>query len=82
MRNVRFYSGAALGINSSGQIVGEVSSIGSAQAFLYGGQNTIYLGTLGGISSSARGINNNGQVVGYADKAGGIQHAFLLRRWL
>jgi probable HAF family extracellular repeat protein len=54
---------------------------GSNNAYLWSGNTTINLGTLGGSSnqSAAFGINGSGQVVGYApvDDSYQTQHAFL-----
>jgi len=67
----------ALGINSSGGVVGT----GSNNAYLWSGNTTVSLGTLGGSGnqSAAFGINNGGQIVGYApiNDSYQTQHAFL-----
>jgi len=66
--------GGALGINNSGQVVGQNAA---GHAFLYSGGTMSDLGALGGTHSQARSINNNGQIVGYAENASGNAHAFL-----
>ena len=83
-------SGAATGINTAGQIVGQsYSSGGVTHAFLWqppaaaGTSGTmIDLGTLdplGGGASWANGINGSGQVVGYSTSGGAVSpvYAFL-----
>jgi len=70
-------SSYGFGMNDSGQVVGNSSSItGYAHAFLSDASGMRDLGTLGGQSSYAYGINNAGSVVGYAS-LGGVDHAFL-----
>ncbi|HZQ55569.1 MAG TPA: DUF3466 family protein [Bryobacteraceae bacterium] len=77
------YSGSiGLGINNAGQVTGYVSSATSSnvfsyEAFLYGDQGMIPLGTLGGQSSQGLAINDTGQVTGYAQTGRGAAHAFL-----
>jgi probable HAF family extracellular repeat protein len=70
----------ALGINDSGQVVGDSYTAFSApHAFLWDAVNGIQdLGTLpGGGFSRALGINDNGQVVGSATTADGSYDAFV-----
>jgi probable HAF family extracellular repeat protein len=71
----------AMGVNDSGQIVGESGPSGSNSgsdpyhAFLYNG--TMHdLGTFGGRFSGATAVNSAGQVTGFADTAAGADHAF------
>jgi len=71
--------GQALGINGSGQIVGDYL-VGTAQhAFLYnpnGGTYTTLDDPLATNGTVARGINDSGQIVGNYNNAGGT-HGFL-----
>jgi len=63
----------AIGINSSGQVVGYSYNPGDvgAQAVQWNGTSTpTILGGLGGTISSAAGINNSGQVVGLSYSSG------------
>ena len=70
-----------LGINASGQVVGQTnSSAGNPRAFLYSDGQMQDLGTLPNATcsdSSAYGINDSGQVVGEACYDFGYRHAFL-----
>jgi probable HAF family extracellular repeat protein len=70
-----------LGINASGQVVGQTnSSAGNPRAFLYSDDQMQDLGTLPNATcsdSSAYGINDSGQVVGEACYDFGYRHAFL-----
>ena len=68
-----------LGVNDSGQAVGEADlSSGGYHAFLYSQDRMTDLGTLpGDFSSSAAAINAGGQVVGESSSSTGISHAFL-----
>ncbi len=74
----------AMGINSSGQVVGfsfadTSTGFSDVHAFLYSNGTMTDLGTLpGGSYSKAMGISDSGQVVGYSDTPGGDYHAFLL----
>ena len=72
----------ALGINNSGQIVGESytndADVLTTHAFLYSGGVMTDLGTLGG-TSGAKGINDQGQVAGWSNTTASNDqtHAFL-----
>ena len=67
----------ALGINNTGQVVGNSDIASGSHAFLYSKGHMQDLGTLsGGGFSFANGINNAGQVVGSAT-LGNYYHAFL-----
>ena len=68
-----FFQSYATGVNSGGQVVGEVINpnlgvTNASGAFLYSNGSMAYLGTLGGDWSYATGINDSGQVVGWADQ--------------
>jgi probable HAF family extracellular repeat protein len=74
----------ALGINNSGQVVGEAeTSSGAEHAFLYNGSGSIQdlndlIGSTGWTLSDAAGINDSGQIVGTGTNPSGAQQAFLL----
>ncbi len=69
---------SAVGINSSGQIVGISRTLsGDMHAFLWESGTMVDLGTLGGNSSGGPHINEVGQVVGVSETSSGDQHAFL-----
>ncbi len=73
---------AGYGINNSGQVTGESTTITGSHAFhafLYTpGTGMQDLGTLGGVQSVGYGINSSGQVTGSADPpAGAAGHAFV-----
>jgi probable HAF family extracellular repeat protein len=75
------YSGA-LGINASGQVVGQASVAGDTayHAVLWPADGgVIDLGTLGGRNSQAFDINDAGEVVGWSDTAANTRHAFSWR---
>src|SRR5438132_6179204 len=69
---------AGLGINNSGQVVGNAFISGSypPHAFLYSNGIMNDLGTLGGRESYGLAINNSGQVAGYST-TNSASHAFL-----
>lgn len=68
----------AVGINNSGQVVGEYILGSAAHAFLYSGGGMIDLGTLpGGSNTYAVGISESGQVAGWGDTATSTGDAFL-----
>jgi probable HAF family extracellular repeat protein len=75
----RYQGSEALGINNSGQIVGEVTDVsGFGSAFLYSNGTMTDLGTLPGFySSDAVCINDLGQIVGMAYTPSELGHAFL-----
>ena len=64
------------GMNSSGQVVGAITSVGQ-QAVLYSNGTLTSLGTLNEVSSYPQGINDSGQVVGEAYTTGVSSRAFL-----
>ncbi len=67
-------SGNALGINTSGQIVGEIAN----QAFLYSGGTTSAIDPFSTSGfSNAYGINDSGQIVGNYGTMGGGSDAYL-----
>ncbi len=63
-------------INDAEQIVGDYNLPATYHAFLFDGNNTIDLGTLGGARSDAMDINDLGEIVGWADTETGEIHAF------
>lgn len=73
----------ATAINNAEQITGQtVLVLGSGQAFVYDGGNTLLLGTLGGNQSFGNAINDQGWVVGSSTLSGPnpyAYHAFLYR---
>jgi probable HAF family extracellular repeat protein len=61
---------AGLGIDSSGDIVGEVfAPPNSSQPFFSDGTTTVVLGSLGGNRAGATAINDLGDIVGYSQTA-------------
>jgi probable HAF family extracellular repeat protein len=76
-------SALALGINASGQVVGESqtgtgSSSSTDHAVLFSGGTIKDLGTFGGDTSVANGINAAGEITGSADTTGDQEgHAFI-----
>lgn len=64
------------GINSAGQIVGQLVAGENRHAFYFDGTTLNDLGTLGGASSIARAINDSGTVVGMATMASGELRGF------
>lgn len=79
-------NGKVFSINDSGQIAGDLDTLGASgfHAFITGpnGIGITDLGTLGGVYSSATGINNSGQVTGWAQtgntgNASVDSHAFI-----
>ena len=67
----------ALGINNSGQVVGDAwTSNGADHAFLYSGGSMQDLGTLGMVASKATGINDSGEIVGSTTDSYGNYHDF------
>ncbi len=69
----------ATAVNASGQVVGAMSTTerSSMHAFVYDGNQTIDLGTLGGFDSFGADINDNGAVTGRSSLIGGRRHAFV-----
>jgi probable HAF family extracellular repeat protein len=70
----------AMGINSTGTIVGQATMANDAtyHAASWAGPSIIDLGTLGGTYSAAYAINSNGQIVGYSYTSGDTaRHATL-----
>lgn len=64
------------GINSSGQIVGDVGVDGGARrAFVWSAGSMVTYGTLGGADSTGAAINNSGRIAGSAANADGSTHA-------
>jgi len=84
IQDSQFYGSFALGINSSGQVVGGFSAPSTSNAthaFRTAANSPINpatddLGSLGGGFSFASGINASGQVVGYSLTGNGTYHAF------
>ncbi len=73
-------TGVANSVNDARQVVGSLSTTGSAtHAFLYSNGVLTDLGTLGGASSEARAIGYLGYVVGSAQNAAGLPRAFIWR---
>jgi len=70
-------SGWAMGINSTGQVVGATRLFGSEHAFIYSGGVMQDLGVLGGIYSRALAVNDAGQVAGFWAPSGAQFRAFL-----
>lgn len=67
----------ALGVNTSGQVVGSYQAGGVTQGFLLSGGVFTSIDFSGSSLTSANGINDSGQVVGdYI--SGGVYHGFLL----
>lgn len=67
---------AAYGLNSTGQVVGQLTAGGNDHAFYFDGVTLNDLGTLGGADSVAWGINDSGTVVGRAQTAANQLQAF------
>ena len=65
------------GIANGGLVAGTAWVGSEARAFLFDGEKSIDLGTLGGGSARAFSVNRCGQVAGWAYTASGIPHAFL-----
>ena len=68
---------AATGINSAGDVVGQITSGSTTHAFVYTAGGFLDLGTLGGAGSAANAINDSGAIVGWADNGSGQSRAFL-----
>ena len=68
---------AAYGINSTGQVVGQLKTAAGKHAFYFDGATLSDLGTLGGANSVAWSINDSGTVVGRANTAGNGLQAFV-----
>lgn len=66
----------AVGINASGQVVGQGEKNGSMRGFLYDGGAIRDLPTLGGTRNYAYGINDAGQVVGSSQTSSGAFRAY------
>jgi len=67
----------ALGINSSGMIVGAGTTVGGQTVATYWqGSNAYQIGLLGGSFSSAYGVNNGGEVTGTSMVPNGAMAAF------
>jgi probable HAF family extracellular repeat protein len=72
-------SSSALGINSSGTIVGwAYTAAGAQHSFSWLGGTITDLGTLGGTTSYASGINTAGWIVGTSSTTGGQTDAFVI----
>ena len=73
--------GAATGVNTSDQVVGQFNGGSRRQAFsrafLWQNGQFTDIGTLGGRSASATGINSTSQIVGSSLTASGQNHAFI-----
>lgn len=69
----------ALGINSSGQIVGDSTvANGDDHPFLWtSGSGMIDLGSLGGTTGGAQAVNDSGVVVGSSTDSNGVARAFV-----
>jgi len=61
------------GINSTGQVVGQLAAGTERHAFYFDGATLNDLGTLGGANSIAWAINDSGTVVGSADTADALR---------
>ena len=64
------------GINSAGQIVGDLVTDEGRRGFVWSQAGLVELGTLGGWDSTALAINSSGLVTGYASVANGDTQAF------
>jgi probable HAF family extracellular repeat protein len=81
--NLNVNVSGAFGINSAGQIVGEVGNDVLMHAFIYSGGVSTDLNSLIGPGfgltlNSAVSINNLGEIVGYATDSSGKTHEYLL----
>lgn len=66
------------GINSSGQIVGDVGADGgSRRAFVWSAGTMLTYGTLGGADSTGAAIDNSGRITGWSGVADGNTHAMI-----